>query len=148
MSTTPSNEEYPPLNAISLPGHKRNLYLPCQYGSLASHEVAQSRVHDDYDDVFDVPKLKKNMEWSLIGTRGAISPIHVDSDGLGTVVVVLEGSKYWIVMTKFGEEDIISSFDSLSPSWNPYAINEDVDTDRFCFEGVHLQKGDMMCLAF
>jgi hypothetical protein len=142
------HEECPPLNAISLPGNKRNLYLPCQYGSLASHEVAQSRLPDDYDVVFDVPNVDERMEWSLIGTRGAISSIHADSDGLGTAVVVLDGSKYWIVMTQFGEEHFISSIDSLGPSWNPYLVNEGDEVNRFRFEGVHLQKGDMLYVLF
>jgi hypothetical protein len=70
----------------------------------------------------------------------------MDSEGLGTVVIILEGSKYWIVVTRFGKDDIICCVDSLGPTWNPYFIN-DGDSDnvnRFRFEGVHLQKGDML----
>jgi len=84
------------------------------------------------------------MEWSLIGTKGTVSPLHADSDGLGTAIVVLKGSKYWIAVTRFGEHDIISSFDSLGPAWNPYFVNDGNNADRFRFEGVHLQKGDML----
>jgi hypothetical protein len=144
ISTSFSKEECPPLNAISLPSHKRNLYVPCQFGSLASHEVAQSRVPWNYDDLFDVQNLKVDMEWSLIGTRGTISSLHADSDGLGTAVVVLNGSKYWIVVTGFGEEDFICSADSLGPNWNPYLVNDGDDANRFRFEGIHLQQGDML----
>ena len=134
----------PPLNAISLPVHHRNLYIPPQFGSVASHEVAQSRVPIHYGDVFDVPDIRPLMEWSLIGTKGTVSPLHADSDGLGTAIVVLKGSKYWIAVTRFGEHDIISSFDSLGPAWNPYFVNDGNNADRFRFEGVHLQKGDML----
>jgi hypothetical protein len=84
------------------------------------------------------------MEWSLIGGKGAVSPFHVDSVGLGTVVVVLEGSKYWIVATQMGGRDTICSVDSLGPHWNPYFINEADNVKHFRFEGVHLQKGDML----
>lgn len=84
------------------------------------------------------------MEWSLIGGRGAISPFHIDSEGFGTVVVVLEGSKYWIMATKMGESDMISSVDSLGPTWTPYCLNDGDNANRFRFEGVHLQKGDML----
>ena len=111
---------------------------------MASHEVAQSRVPPDYERRFDIPDIKPLMEWSLIGSKGTISPLHADSDGLGTVVVVLEGSKYWVVVTRFGEEEIICSADSLGPSWNPYFINEGENANRYRFEGVHMQKGDMM----
>lgn len=144
MTTTPSNGECPPLNAISLPAHQRNLNIPSQFGSLASHEVAQSRVPSKYEKKFDVPNVKSKLEWSLIGGRGAISPLHVDSDGLGTVVVVVEGSKYWIVVTRFGEQEIICTVDSLGPTWNPYFINDGDKINGFRFEGIHLQKGDML----
>jgi hypothetical protein len=142
--TTLSEEECPPLNAISLPSRRRNLYIPTQFGSVASHEVAQSRLPWSYETAFRVPDTKSDMEWSLIGGKGAISPFHVDSAGLGTAVVVLEGSKYWIVMTRMGEHDTICSVDSLGPGWNPYIVNDEDDVKRFRFEGVHLQKGDML----
>jgi hypothetical protein len=139
-----SNGDCPPLNAISLPAHHRNLYIPPQFGSLASNEVAQSRLPEHYSAAFSVPDLKPQMEWSLVGSRGAVSPLHVDSEGFGTVVVVLEGSKYWIVATRFGDDEIISSLSSLGPNWNPYFINDGDNAERFRFEGVHLQKGDML----
>lgn len=144
MTTTLSNDDCPPLNAISLPVHPRNLFIPCQFGSLASHEVAQSRVPPNYEARFEVSGVKSLMEWCLIGGRGAISPFHVDSDGLGTVVVVLEGSKYWILATRLGDQDTISSIDSLGPGWNPYLVNDGENVNCFRFEAVHLQKGDML----
>lgn len=144
LTTTLSPSDCPPLNAISLPSRRRNLYIPTQFGSVASHEVAQSRLPPSYEPTFGVSDIKPHMEWSLIGGRGAISPFHMDSAGFGTVVVVLEGSKYWIVMTKMGERDAISSVDSLGPGWSPYFVNEGDNVKQFCFEGVHLQKGDML----
>lgn len=144
MTTSDSNEEYPPLNALSLPADVRNLNIPCQFGSLASHEVAQSRLPTQYRTRFDVPALRAKLEWSLVAGKGAISPFHVDSDGLATVVTVLEGSKYWIVATRVGGQDTISSVDALGPRWHPYYINEGDNVEGFRFEAVHLQKGDML----
>lgn len=132
------------MNAISLPAFRRCPHTPSKFTSLASHEVAQSRVPTKYEKVFEVPDIRAHMEWSLIGTRGTVSPLHVDSDGLGTVVVILDGSKYWIVATQFGESHIICSIDSLGPNWNPYFVNEGNNAKRFRFEGIHLQKGDML----
>jgi hypothetical protein len=108
------------------------------------HEVAQSRLLPEFEETFQVPDIRSSMEWSLIGTRGAISPFHLDLEGLGTVVAVLEGSKYWIVATRMGESDTISSVDSLGPDWSPYFLTEGNNAHRFCFEAVHLQKGDML----
>ena len=144
MVTTLSSEDCPPINAISLPAYHRNLHIPCQFGSLASHEVAESRIPSRYETAFQVPNVKSQMEWSLIGGTGAISPFHMDSDGFGTVVTVLEGSKYWIVATRFGEYDTVCSVDSLGPDWSPYFINEGDNANHFSFEAVHLQKGDML----
>ena len=135
---------FPPLNALSLPAKHRNLYVPGHFGSLASHEVAQSRLPLKYETEFDVPELKSQLEWTIIGGKGAISPFHMDSDGLGTVVVVQEGSKYWIVATKIDDDDNICRTDSLGPDWNPYHLNEGDNVNRFRFEAVHLQKGDML----
>ena len=144
ITQTFSNDECPPLNAISLPSYGGHLYPPPQFSCLASHEAAKSRVAPGYTHIFDVPDVKHQMEWSLIGTRGTISPLHADSEGLGTAVVILDGSKYWIVVTQFGEHKIICSVDSLGPAWDPYLINKGDNANRFRFEGVHLQKGDML----
>jgi hypothetical protein len=111
---------------------------------MASHEVAQSRVPSNYRSTFNVPDITSHMEWALIGGKGAISPFHVDSDGFGTVVVVLEGSKYWIIATRFGDDENICSVDSLGPTWDPYFFNDGDKANRFRFEAVHLQKGDML----
>lgn len=111
---------------------------------MASHEVAQSRVPSDYQSKFDIPDVNLHTEWCLIGGKGSISPFHVDADGFGTAVVVLEGSKYWIVATRLGEDENISSVNSLGPTWDPYFVNEGDNANRFRFEAVHLQKGDML----
>ena len=144
VATSLSEEECPPINALLLPASRRNLNVPTQYGSVASHEVAQSRLPSNYEKVFEVPDLRSHLEWSLVATRGTISPLHVDSEGLGTVVVVLEGSKYWIIGTLLGESHIICSINSLGATWNSYSINDKDNAKRFRFEAVHLQKGDML----
>ena len=144
LVTSLPSDECPPINAISLPVYYRNVHIPCQFASIASHEVAQSRLPLVYASTFHVPDIKPRLEWSLIGGRGAISPFHVDSEGFGTVVTVLEGSKYWIVATRVGDHDQICSVDSLGPNWCPYFINEGDNANRFRFEAVHLQKGDML----
>ena len=94
--------------------------------------------------MFNIPDIKPQMEWSLIGSRGTISPLHTDSDGLGTLIVVLNGSKYWILMMRFGEHEINCSVNSLRPKWDPYFVNNGNNADQYCFEGVYLQKGDML----
>jgi hypothetical protein len=136
-------DKCPVLNAISLPASFRNVIIPSKWGSVASHELAQSRVPASYATLFNVPHTREDTEWSLIGGKDAISPIHLDSEGCATLILVLEGSKYWIVATKIDGKDDISSANSLGPDWDPYILNKE-DLHGYQFEAVHLRKGDMM----
>jgi hypothetical protein len=52
------------------------------------------------------------------------------------------------MMTRMGDQEIISSVDSLGPRWNPYFVNDEDNIKHFRFEGVHLQKGDMLLVLF
>lgn len=144
ITTTFPAHTCPPLNAISLPVAYRNLLVPSKWECIASHELAQTRVPASYATLFDVPDTRPHTEWSLIGGKDAISSLHVDSEGFGTVVNVLEGSKYWIVATRIGDKEDIQSIDCLGPNWDPYVVNEGNNASRYEFEAVHLQKGDML----
>jgi hypothetical protein len=137
ITTTYPTDSCPPLNAISLPSAFRNHLVP-------SHELAQSRVPSSYATVYNVPDARKHTKWSLVRGKDAISPMHVDSEGFGTVIVVLHGSKYWIIATRIGDDNDICSVDSLGPNWDPYMVNRGANASRYRFEAVHLCKGDML----
>lgn len=70
--------------------------------------------------------------------------MHIDTEGFGTLVVVLEGRKYWIIGTRIGDDEDICCVDSLGPNWDPYVVNQGDNVSRYRFEAVHLQKGDML----
>lgn len=144
ITTTFPENTCPPLNTISLPAGFRNLTVPSKWESIASHELAQTRVPTSYSTLFDVPDTRHHTEWSLIGGKNAISSMHIDSEGFGTAVIVLEGSKYWIIATQIGEDEDLCTVDSLGPDWDPYVINEGSNMSRYRFEAVNLRKGDML----
>lgn len=144
ITTTFPSDTCPPLNAISLPAAFRNLLVPSKWECIGSHEVAQSRVPASYTTVFDVPDIRRLTEWSLIGGKDAISSMHIDAEGFATVIVVLEGSKYWIIATRLGDNEDICSVDCLGANWDPYLVNEGQNLSHFRFEAVHLRKGDML----
>ena len=52
--------------------------------------------------VFYVPNTRHYTEWSLIGRRDSISLMHIDAKRFGTVIIMLEERKYWIVVTLDG----------------------------------------------
>jgi hypothetical protein len=72
--------------------------------------------------LFNVPGTRELIEWSLIGGKDAISSMHVDTEGVATLVLVLEESKYWTVATQIGDNKDICSIDSLSPNWDPTTL--------------------------
>jgi hypothetical protein len=111
---------------------------------MASHEVAQTRFPSQYATVFNVPDTKAHTEWSLIRARGAISSFHMDYKGLAAVVVILKGSKYWILVTQIGDDEDTRSADSLGPDWDPYFLNVGNNVNCFHFKAVHLWTSDML----
>ena len=94
--------------------------------------------------MFDVPDTRHYTEWSLIGGKNSISSMHIDSEGFGTIVFVLEGSKCWVISTQIGEDEDLGSVDSLGLNWDPYVINEGKNICHYWFEAVNLRKGDML----
>ena len=84
---------------------KLSVHLAAPFEPHRSLQIAPAknnpsmRIITQYEMVFNVPDIKPQMEWSLIRSRGTISPLHMDSDGLGNLIIVLTGSKYWILMT-------------------------------------------------
>ena len=98
---------------------------------IASHELVQSCVPASYATLFNVPQTRELTEWSLTGGKDAISSMHVDTEGFAMLVLVLEGSKYWVVVTQIGDDEDICSLDSLGPNWNPYLINEESNDGHY-----------------
>ena len=141
ITTTFPENTFPPLNAISLPA---GFLIPSKWESIASHELAQTHVLTCYSTAFDVPDTRHHTEWSLIGGKDVISSMHIDSEGFGTLVIVLEGSKYWIIATQIGEDEDLCTINSLGPNWNLYVINEGNNISQYQFEAVTLQKGDTL----
>lgn len=141
------SEEWPLINPL-IKSKKEEPIHPLPIWKLSIARVAQSRLPSNYETVFKVPDLRGHLDWTIIGTRGTISPLHMDGEGMGTVIVILKGNKYWIFGTLNGKCHVIYSVDSLGPNWNPYAVNEGDNIACFCFKAVHLQKGDMLYVLF
>ena len=144
ITTTFPSDSCPPVNAISLPTSFRNLIVPSQWDAISLHELAQSRVPPSYSTTFCVPDMQPHTEWSLIGGKDAVISMHMDTEGFGTVVVVLEGTKYWVIATQIGDDEDLCSINSLGAMWNPYQVNEGNKANCYRIEAVHLQKGDML----
>ena len=69
------------------------------------------------------------MRWALVSTSGTYSPWHIDCDGLGMVIEVKEGSKWWIIARpKPGEslQQLLSRIEAFIDVFDPRVSNADL----------------------
>ena len=88
-----------------------------------------------------------HLRWNLAATKGAFHPWHIDSDGYGTFVNVVAGSKWWIVARPKDGLDV-DIFNTTS-IW----LDEEFDIDKSCetlfdVEAILLRPGSELCVHF
>jgi hypothetical protein len=123
-------------------------YFSCR--SLASNQIAWQHTRCSPGMVPDNPP-SDHLIWATTATKGATSWTHIDSNGLGTFVDNIVGSKYWVVMNRRREifEDVtsaqnplgdLSSMHALPKNWDPWsAVGE-----AFEHEAVVLTPGSLL----
>lgn len=90
----------------------------------------------------EAPPLR-DIRWGLAATAGAISWIHIDSNGLGTYIDPRAGKKVWIVLKRKGDGDC-RIFESCSDAKAFFSGDYDVDSpnlDDWDFEAIVLAPG-------
>lgn len=90
--------------------------------------------------------LKDDTTWGLAGTKGATSLTHIDDDGLATVVRIMAGSKYWVVMNSKTPQDDNDYAGDLK-SIDAFPVNfsyGDSGAGYFEGEGILLTTGDVL----
>lgn len=82
-----------------------------------------------------------DIRWGLAATAGALSWIHIDSNGLGTYVDVKAGKKWWIVLKRKGEgRDFKSCSDGEGFFGGDYNVDEP-NLNDWEFEAIVLTPG-------
>ncbi len=89
----------------------------------------------------------EHLRWSLAATQGAFHHWHIDSDGYGTFVKVITGSKWWIVARPKDGLDV-DIFNTTS-IW----LDKEFDLDKtgeklFDVEAILLQPGSELWVHF
>jgi hypothetical protein len=82
-----------------------------------------------------------SIRWGLAATAGALSWIHLDSNGFPTYIDIKAGFKWWIVLRRKGEAHF---FESVSDVFGFFEGNYDVDKpnhDKWDLEAVLLPPG-------
>jgi hypothetical protein len=99
-----------------------------------------------------LPDLKHNtafpnddMVWGTAATQNATSWPHIDDHGMGTIVKVMAGRKYWVIM----RPKDVSNSSSNGDMHSIRAFGQGWETSGSCHtiwdhEGVLLEAGDML----
>jgi len=96
--------------------------------------INQSPPHDD-------------LSWGLAATEGATSWVHMDDDGLATVIVVKTGVKWWVVLKprKDSSGDVLSGDLGTSKAYPlSWSVEETSGKNNFDAEGVLLPAGSVL----
>lgn len=88
----------------------------------------------------EVPPLN-DFRWGLAATAGALSWIHVDSNGLGTYIDVKTGKKWWIVLKRKGKGYIFKSCSDAGPYFGGKHEMDVPNVEEWDFEAVVLAPG-------
>jgi len=79
-----------------------------------------------------------DMRWGLAATAGARHWIHIDCDGLGTVIDVLRELKLWLIFTP--EEDVSNAiFGDIDQFFNGFDVTN--PPHYWAVEAVYLKPG-------
>lgn len=87
----------------------------------------------------DEPPPLKDIRWGLAATTGAISWLHLDSNGFSTYVDVRTGSKWWIVLRRKGESHDFESISDINAFFDGTYDVEEPNDDKWDLEAVILR---------
>jgi hypothetical protein len=79
-----------------------------------------------------------DMRWGLAATKGARHWIHIDSDGMGTIVDVLCGARWWLLFTPAEEYDL-TNFGDIDQFFHQFDVTK--PPAHWDVEAVYLQPG-------
>ncbi|KAK0225749.1 hypothetical protein IW262DRAFT_1456982 [Armillaria fumosa] len=106
------------LNALALPCTTAYDSDPLQF-VLSSHCRAFEHTSDMPEDIFEATYPVSATSFWLVATKGAISYMHCDCHGVGTVVEVVCGRKLWYIFQRCGSSPEDSMIDEYMGDWAP-----------------------------
>jgi len=116
----------PIANALSLPSP-----LSAIKRSPISSDIEAWLVTGDQNQLYPTGLMR----WSLCSARGARHWTHIDSDGLGTIVDVRSGGKWWFLFSLGGRSHFGSVQDFL------HGFDTNTAGAKFHVEAVYLTAG-------
>lgn len=83
----------------------------------------------------------RDVRWGLVALAGAISWIHLDSNGLGTYIDPQAGKKWWIVLKRKGKDRVFESCSDAKAFFSGDYDVDEADVESWDFEAVVLAPG-------
>jgi hypothetical protein len=125
------------LNALDLPLYAGDME-PTEYGTDL-HAWDVTRGHHHIDQISSYPT--EHMRWALVGLQNALTFLHIDCEGLGTDVTVVDGGKAWGFLRERHNNPLSSINFFLNDS---FCLNEVFSSSDYDFEVVALRPGDRL----
>ena len=122
------------INALSFPLPLSEIRKSTFSSDIEAWLVTEGLPYCDHEAVYPTP----DMRWGLAATKGARHWIHVDSDGLGTIVDVLCGGRWWLLFTPSKNFDL-TNFGDIDHFFFDFDVTN--PPDHWDVEAVYLQPG-------
>jgi hypothetical protein len=109
---------------------------------LASHQCAWQFTKGK-EGLLNINAPIHRLKWSILATAGATSWIHIDANGLATLIYMSAGRKYWLVGKQkrewYGKKNLgdIGAMEAFGKDWAP----DGDGIENFEWEGVLLEPG-------
>ena len=93
-----------------------------------------------------IPFPSDDMLWGTAATQDATTWSHIDDHGMATIVKIMTGRKYWVVMCpkqsacRPGSAGDMGSINAFPDTWDPAGACGDL----WDHEGVLLEAGDTL----
>jgi hypothetical protein len=112
------------------------------FSELASDQYAWAQTSGSAGFCITQPPSSE-LGWGTVGTAGATSWLHIDTEGMGTSSQLLTGAKYWVVFYRdpglphgYEAGDMASIHFKDQCYWDEHEL-----TNSFCAEAVTLRPG-------
>lgn len=154
------------LNALDLPMGGATVPMPPQYRCVmsapvrlityltlcrhfASNEQAWWEMRDVEGLVPDAKFPSDDTLWATAATQNATTWNHIDDHGMGTIIQVMAGYKYWVILRpKHDQGSALVDMGSINAFNDESWMADDVGNAFWEYEGVLLGPGDTLCVNF
>jgi hypothetical protein len=148
------------LNILSLPlGYEYRSLSPYEFAFYSYTQFIHSRTIRHFNShanawqrtrqspIFSkdaVPPIDE-LVWATTATKNATSFLHIDANGLGTIVDSVAGTKYWVIGKRRRENTLPGSpGDMSSMHWMGESDIDTAKTDCFEHEAVVIEPGTIL----